>query len=117
MRRGEIWWIDFGEPFGSAPGFRRPCLIVSANVINATAVNTVIVATITSQLRFANVPGCFRLPSGETGLRVVSYVNVGHLTTVDKQLVKERVGRIPDDSWKSLEDNLRTVLGISKSSP
>ncbi|WP_371709717.1 type II toxin-antitoxin system PemK/MazF family toxin [Rectinema subterraneum] len=28
MTRGEIWWADFGMPFGSDPGFGRPVLIV-----------------------------------------------------------------------------------------
>jgi len=24
MTRGELWWADFGIPFGSEPGFKRP---------------------------------------------------------------------------------------------
>jgi mRNA interferase MazF len=28
MIRGELWWADFGIPFGSEAGYRRPVLIV-----------------------------------------------------------------------------------------
>jgi hypothetical protein len=28
MTRGDQWWADFGTPFGSDAGFRRPVLIV-----------------------------------------------------------------------------------------
>jgi len=28
IRQGEIYWVDFGEPIGSMPGFERTCVIV-----------------------------------------------------------------------------------------
>ena len=28
MTRGEIWWVDFGVPFGSEVGFRRPVIVL-----------------------------------------------------------------------------------------
>ena len=32
--RHEVWWADLDEPRGSAPGFRRPILIVQADAFN-----------------------------------------------------------------------------------
>jgi mRNA interferase MazF len=29
MTRGEIWWVDYGIPYGSEPGYRRPVIIIS----------------------------------------------------------------------------------------
>ncbi len=26
--RGDLWWTDFGDPVGSAPGYRRPGVVV-----------------------------------------------------------------------------------------
>lgn len=34
MIRGDIWWVDFGEPLGSEPGWRRPAVIVQDNDFN-----------------------------------------------------------------------------------
>ena len=28
MTRGELWWADFGVPFGSEPGYKRPVIIL-----------------------------------------------------------------------------------------
>ena len=62
MRRGEIWWASLGEPQGSAPGFRRPVLIVQSNDFNASAIRTSICAAITSNMRLADAPGNVRHP-------------------------------------------------------
>jgi len=28
MTHGEIWWVDFGVPTGSLPGYKRPVIIM-----------------------------------------------------------------------------------------
>jgi hypothetical protein len=28
MTRGEIWWVDYGIPYGSELGYRRPVIII-----------------------------------------------------------------------------------------
>ena len=40
MIRGEIWWVDFGTPLGSEPGFRRPSIIVQSDAFNQTSMHT-----------------------------------------------------------------------------
>lgn len=42
MTRGEIWWVDFGVPFGSEVGFRRPVIILQNNILNESNLLTVI---------------------------------------------------------------------------
>jgi mRNA-degrading endonuclease toxin of MazEF toxin-antitoxin module len=49
MRRGEVWWASRPSPTGSGPGFRRP-VVVQSNDFNHSAIATVIVAVITSNL-------------------------------------------------------------------
>ncbi len=41
MTRGELWWADFGFPFGSEPGFRSPILIVQDDAFNESKINTI----------------------------------------------------------------------------
>jgi len=31
MMNGEIWWVDFQEPRGSTPAFKRPGIIEQKN--------------------------------------------------------------------------------------
>ncbi|MEX0790499.1 MAG: type II toxin-antitoxin system PemK/MazF family toxin, partial [Actinomycetota bacterium] len=38
MNRGELWWVDFGEPAGSEPGYRRPAAVVSSDRFNRSRI-------------------------------------------------------------------------------
>ena len=67
-RRGEIWWVDLGEPRGSEAGHRRPVLIVQEDHFNQSQLATVIVLSLTSNLRYENFPGNVLLPKAESGL-------------------------------------------------
>ena len=57
VARGEVWWADFGEPFGSEPGYERPVLVVSSDRYNRSRIGTVIVTALTSNMRLAAAPG------------------------------------------------------------
>ena len=50
VARGEVWWIDFGEPVGSEPAYLRPALVVSSDRFNRSRIATVIVSAITGDL-------------------------------------------------------------------
>jgi mRNA interferase MazF len=43
IRRGQVWWVDFGEPRGSEPGFRHPALVLQRDEVNASNLATVVV--------------------------------------------------------------------------
>ena len=43
MTRGDLYWVDFCVPTGSAAGFRRPAVVLQSDEYNATALNTVVV--------------------------------------------------------------------------
>jgi mRNA interferase MazF len=57
MIRGEIWWADFGIPFGSKPGCKRPVLIIQDDAFNRSKIQTIIVVSIITNLNLAGVPG------------------------------------------------------------
>jgi mRNA interferase MazF len=48
MIRGDIWWADFGIPFGSESGFRRPVLIMQSDAFNKSKLNTIVVIPLTA---------------------------------------------------------------------
>ena len=112
MRRGEIWWASLGDPAGSAPGFRRPVLIVQSNDFNESAIRTTICAVITANLRLADAPGNIRLARKASGLARDSVVNASQLITVDKRFLTQRVGRIPPEALRDVEAGVRLVLAL-----
>ena len=112
MRRGEIWWASLGEPHGSAPGFRRPVLIVQSNEFNESAIRTSICAVITPNMRLADAPGNVRVTRRVSGLPHDSVVNVSQLVTLDKQMLTENVGRLPSQSLREVEAGIKLVLAL-----
>jgi len=112
VRRGELWWVDFAEPAGSAPRYRRPAAVVSADRFNRSRIATVIVAAVTSNTRLADAPGNVALPAGSSGLPKDSVVNVSQLLAVDRGLLDRRIGMLPSAQLAVLDRGLRLVLGL-----
>ena len=112
MRRGQIWWAAVGDPSGSGPGYRRPAIIISANDFNESAINTVIVAFLTTSTVRAKDPAVVRLPARSTGLRVTSFANFSQVYTIDRRILQSQIGRVPDDLMPEVDDALRMVLAL-----
>lgn len=112
MRRGEIWWASLGGPHGSAPGFRRPVVVVQSNDFNESAIRTSICAAITSNMRLADAPGNVRVTRRVSGLPHDSVINVSQLITLDKQMLTENVGRLPAQSMRDVEAGIKLVLAL-----
>ena len=112
MQRGEIWWASLRAPKGSGPGRRRPVLIVQADAFNASRIQTVIAAVITSNLDLAAAPGNLLLRRRDSGLPRDSVVNVSQVVTLDKAYLTERAGKLPRRHAGAIDGGLRLVLGL-----
>ena len=113
MRRGEIWWAGQGEPVGSEPGYRRPVVIASANFLNESALRTVLIVPVAANLTRENYRGNVRLPATKaTGLGKPSVAVVMHVTTMNRSILSERIGRVPDDLMSDIDAGLRLFLAL-----
>lgn len=112
MTRGELWWADFGLPFGSEPGFRRPVVVVQDDAFNRSKIGTTLVVPLSTNLALAEAPGNLYVESAESGLPKDSVALVSQLGVLDKRRLVERVGRIDGPQLRELEVGLRLVLGL-----
>ena len=112
MRRGEVWWTDFGRPFGSEPGYRRPALVVQADSFNKSKLATVLVVPLSRNLELAAAPGNVLCRPRDTGLPKPSVANVSQLTVADRRRVVEKAGSLPGVLLEEVENGLRLVLGL-----
>lgn len=112
IRRGDVWWVDFGVPRGSAPASRRPGVVLQSNPFNDSRIATVVIVAVTSNLRAAGAPGNVALPAGTAGLTQASVVNVSQLGTLDKAALLERIGALPAERLAQVEAGLRLVVGL-----
>ena len=111
IAQGEIWWADLGDPIGSAPGYRRPVLIVQCDAINASRIGTVVCVLLTSNLKWGEAPGNVTLRARVTGLQKDSVANVSLIVALDKQQLTERVGKIPRRQVDLVVAGIDVILG------
>ncbi len=112
MRRGEVWWANLPAPAGSAPGYRRPVLIIQSDAFTASAIKTVAVLPITSNLRLSNSPGNLHITPKQSGLSRDSVVNVSQVLTIDKTALMESVGVLSSRLMERVDEGVRLVLGL-----
>ena len=99
--RGEIWWAG-----------NRPVLLVQADAFNQSRLATAVVAVITSNMALAAAPGNVIIRAQESGLPRDSVVNVSQLLTLDKNVLIDRVGRVPFPLLQLVDEGMRLVLSL-----
>ncbi len=114
MLRGELWWADLGLPRGSAPALRRPVLIVSADQYNRSELQTVTVAVLTSNTRLAALPGNIAVSVDVSGLDTESVVNVTQVATIDRSVLEQRLGVLPDWLMAQVDAGLERALALGR---
>ncbi|HZF11417.1 MAG TPA: type II toxin-antitoxin system PemK/MazF family toxin [Thermoanaerobaculia bacterium] len=110
IRQGDVYWYDFGEPSGSGPGFRRPCVVVQNDTFNESRMNTVVVCALTTNLRRARVPGNVLLEEGEADLAERSVLNVSQLFTVDKEDLLDKIGTLSPERVQQAFEGIYQLL-------
>ena len=107
MKRGEVWTVS-GAGTAGKPG---PAVIVQDARFDATASVTLCVFTTDE----TEAP-LFRLavtPSDRNGLRCVSRLMVDKLTTVSRERLGERIGRLDDKDVVRLNRAIVVFLGLA----
>ncbi len=112
IHRGQVWWVDFGEPKGSKPGYRHPALVLQRDDVNASRINTVVVCVLTSNRALANAPGNTLLTKKATGLPRDSVANASQIATVNKDDLDTLAGTIPPPLLDKVNEGLRWFLGL-----
>lgn len=107
MVRGDVWTVSGGGYAGKP----RPAVIVQDTRFDATASVTVCVFTTDP----TDAP-LFRLPiepSPENGLRSLSRLMVDKITTIPKERLGQRIGRLDDEDVVRLNRAVMVFLGLA----
>lgn len=110
IKQGDIYWVYFGIPKGSEPGYRHPHVVIQNNVFNESKINTVIVCALTSNLKWAKSPGNILLKKGEGNLPKDSVVNVTQVETIDKSFLVEKIGSLPASKVKQIIEGIKLLI-------
>ena len=113
IKRGQVYWVDFGQPHGSGPAYGRPAVVIQDNDFNETNLNTVIIAIITTNLRLVSMDGNVLLMPKTNGVSEPSVANVTQVYTVDKSDLVDLMGVVTKLELKQIDDGLRLVLSLA----
>lgn len=112
ISRGDVTWVDVGDPRGSEPAKQRPAVVVQADDFNRSAIATVVVVPLTSNTALAAMPGNVFVPRASSGLDKDSVANVSQVTVVSREYLSYPVATLPADVMTSIDAGLRVVLGL-----
>jgi mRNA interferase MazF len=108
--RGEVYWIDLGQPVGHDPAFRRPGVIVSTDVVNNGAGDLVVVVPVTSTkygLRSHVEVVAEVNPPGRS-----TFARCDQVRAIASQRVEERIGNLSHEELQAIDDALRFILEL-----
>jgi mRNA interferase MazF len=89
IRQGDIFWISPNEENKIASDHTHPHVVVQSN-----SPNTLLVCTLTTNLKRAKAPGNVLLEEGEANLPKQSVVVVSQVSLVDKTQLGEYIGTL-----------------------
>lgn len=108
--QGDLLWVKLPVARGSEPAGHRPALVLQGNGFNKSRINTVIIAAITSNLKYANMPGNVSLKKGEAGMPKASVINLSQLHSIDRQYVEAKIGSLSGEKMKDVVEGLRLIF-------
>lgn len=85
---------------------------MQSDAYNRSAVRTVTVLVVTSNLALAMAPGNVRMTKIESGLSKVSVINVTQFITLDREQLLSKIKMVPLPCLRSVEQGMRAVLEI-----
>ena len=109
INQGDIFWVDLKEPSGSEPGYRHPHVVIQNNLFNRSLINTVVVCSLTSNLKRAKAPGNVLLTKGEANLPKKSVVNISQIFTVNKSDLSEKIGALSWERFNQVLEGIRLL--------
>jgi len=96
---------------GSAPGYRRPVVVVQCDALNASRIGTVVCVPLTSNLKWERAPGNVLLSAAATSLPKDSVANVSLIVALDKRQLVEQVGKIPRRQLELVLSGIDVIVG------
>lgn len=90
LNQGDIYWLKLEE----LEGYPHPHVIIQEDIINHSRIQTVVVCSLTTNIKRVNIPGNVLLEAGEANLLRQSIVVVSHVSTVEKAQLGEYIGSL-----------------------
>lgn len=110
ISRGEVYEVDLGHPVGHEPGFVRPAVVASADLVNNGPGGLVMIVPVSSAAY--GLRSHIELEPGNSGLDHTSYARCDQLRVVSTDRLASRRGMIGPGQMLAIDQALRFVLDL-----
>ncbi|MFN0148621.1 MAG: type II toxin-antitoxin system PemK/MazF family toxin [Dehalococcoidia bacterium] len=110
MEQGDIYWLDRGPATGAVAAGRRPHVVVQNDLLNRSAIATVLVCPITTTMKRAVFPGNVVVEAGEGGLPQRSVVNVSQVSVADRSALGAKIGSLRADRVREIIRGITAMI-------
>jgi mRNA interferase MazF len=107
LRRGEVWWVRLDPTLGSEIAKTRPCVIVSATVVNDRR-RTVVVIPLSSSPQVRPPLLVAVHCAGRAAAAVIDQIRA-----VSKERLESCIGELSAADLNDVEEALKDVLDLS----
>lgn len=110
IKRGEIYWVDWGEGKGSEQAGVRPALIIQNDVGNRASPTTIIASLTTAPNK--PYPFLVECTKEESGLGEDGAVDLAAIQTIDKVRLGNRSGQLTSKKMSEVDKAIKISLGL-----
>ncbi len=113
LKRGYIYWTDFGPPRGKEKSYRRPAVVISINTLNDLLPVVVVVPGTKGANKRRDFPTSVRVSAADSGLPLETVFQAFDVTAVDPTKVEPgEIGKLSGVALTRLEKAVRFTLGL-----
>lgn len=87
-------------------------VVLSADFVNRSAIRTVSVVGLTSNVSWAGAPGNVLIAAGVAGPLQESVANVTQLQTIERLDLDGKLGKLPKQAMRDIDAGLRKALDL-----
>ncbi len=112
VKRGDIHYANLDPVVGRETGKTRPVLVIQNDIGNMYSPTTIVAVITEYSEKKASYPICVAIKKGN-GLNKDSVANLSQIRTIDKKrLVTPKLGTLPNDSMKEVDNALKNSLAL-----
>ena len=105
-QRGEIWWVAEDPTLGSEIAKTRPCLVLSADVVNAHRRTVVVIPLSSSPMPHPPIQVSIQC-QGHPAVAVIDQIRA-----ISKQRLRSVIGRASAAELDAVESTLKQILEL-----
>lgn len=112
IKQYEVWIADLNPQIGTEPGKTRPVVIIQTDLLNKASHPSTLICPLTTQVEPKAEILRVHMEKGTANLNNDCDILIDQIRAIDNKRLISRIGTLPQELTKILQENIRIVLDI-----